>query len=601
MNTSALAFAQDLPPPRLSSPPLSSRPANGAQALLATLIECGIDTIFGYPGGAALPLYDALHGQPGLRHILVRHEQAAVHAAEGYARSTGRVGVVLVTSGPGVGNTITGLLDALSDSVPVICISGQVATAVIGTNAFQESDALGMSRPVTKWNCQVREADDIPAMVRRAVEVATTGRPGPVLLDIPKDVQLRPMGRGPASAPRRPIRTPTGPLPRPTLQRAVDLLSTARRPVLYGGGGLINSGARACAAFARLVHALNAPCTLTLMGLGAFPASDQNFIGMLGMHGTLEANLAMHEADLVVCVGARFDDRVTGKLDEFCPHARKIHIDIDPGSINKVVRVDVPIVGDCGAVLETLLAMPALEGLEATRLAPWWKRIDHWRAERCLSFDARDDVILPQQLMTSLRDALRGRDAIVSTDVGQHQMWAAQYLPIDRPGRWLTSGGAGTMGYGLPAAIGAQIAHPDDLVVCVSGDASVLMNIQELATATQHRTPVKVVLSNNGYMGMVRQWQELNHGNRLSHSWNEALPDFVALAKAFGWGARRVSDPAELSGALDECIAWDGPFFLDVQVAAQENCFPMMPSGEGHHRVMLAKDRWYEEALAPVR
>jgi acetolactate synthase-1/2/3 large subunit len=334
---------------------------------------------------------------------------------------------------------------------------------------------------------------------------------------------------------------------------------------------------------------------LTLMGLGAFPASDPHFLGMLGMHGTLEANLAMHEADLVVCVGARFDDRVTGKLDEFCPHAHKIHIDIDPDSINKVVRVDVPIVGDCGAVLEALLAMSGLDGLPAARLAPWWRRIDEWRAERCLSFDAKDDVILPQQLMVSLRDTLRGRDAIVSTDVGQHQMWAAQYLPIERPGRWLTSGGAGTMGYGLPAAIGAQIAHPDDLVVCVSGDASVLMNIQEMATATQHHTPVKVVLSNNGYMGMVRQWQELNHGNRLSHSWNEALPDFVALAKAFGWGARRVSDPQELPAALAECLAWDGPFFLDVQVAAQENCFPMMPSGQGHHRVMLAKDRWYQE------
>jgi acetolactate synthase I/II/III large subunit len=579
----------------------SSRKQNGAQALLATLIECGVDTIFGYPGGAALPLYDALHGEPRLRHILVRHEQAAVHAAEGYARTTGRVGVVLVTSGPGVGNTITGLLDALSDSVPVVCISGQVATDVIGTNAFQESDALGMSRPVTKWNCQVRQVDDIPAMVRRAIEVATSGRPGPVLVDVPKDVQLRLMGFAPPSRPPRAIRTVPGALPRQSLQRAADLLSTARRPVLYGGGGLINSGPQACDAFVRLARLLNAPCTLTLMGLGAFPASDPRFLGMLGMHGTLEANLAMHEADLVICVGARFDDRVTGKLDEFCPHARKIHIDIDPGSINKVVRVDVPIVGDCGKVLEALLALPSLECLPEARLAPWWRRIDHWREQRCLDFAARDDVILPQRLMVSLRDVLRGRDAIVSTDVGQHQMWAAQYMAVERPGRWLTSGGAGTMGYGLPAAIGAQIAHPEDLVVCISGDASVLMNIQELATATQHRAPVKVVLMNNGYMGMVRQWQELNHGNRLSHSWNDALPDFVALAKAFGWGARRVADPLELPLALAECMAWNGPFFLDVQVAAQENCFPMMPSGQGHHRVMLGKDRWYQEALTPLQ
>jgi acetolactate synthase-1/2/3 large subunit len=588
--------------PSSFSPPAKSGTGavalTGAQALLDTLAALGVDTIFGYPGGAVLPVYDALHAEERIRHILVRHEQAAVHAAEGYARSTGKPGVVLVTSGPGVSNTITGLLDALCDSVPVLCISGQVATHSIGTDAFQECDALGLSRPVTKWNAQIRSADQVQALVRKALTIATQGRPGPVLLDFPKDVQQAPFypSAGEGDAYQQPVCKPPR---RSRLREAAALLKNARRPVFYGGGGLINAGTEACFSFARLVERTGAPCTLTLMGLGAFPAGKPQFLGMLGMHGTLEANLAMHYADLVVCVGARFDDRVTGKLSEFCPYAKKIHLDIDASSINKVVKADVPMVGDCLELLDAVHAELGAHVFAAERLADWWRTIGQWRAENSLGFETRADGIVPQQLMRSLQEALAGRDVIVATDVGQHQMWAAQHLRFDKPRRWLTSGGAGTMGYGLPAAIGAQIGNPGKTVVCVSGDASVLMNLQELSTAVQHGAAVKVVLCNNGYMGMVRQWQELNHGRRYSHSYTAALPDFVAVAKGFGWGARRVSDPSELDAALAQCLAADGPFFLDVSVVAQENCFPMIAGGSGHHEVMLNETTIYQGGAQP--
>ncbi|WP_233838477.1 biosynthetic-type acetolactate synthase large subunit [Paraburkholderia sp. ZP32-5] len=580
--------------PRQQAP---GEPRSGAAVLIETLVRCGVDTVFGYPGGAVLPLYDALHADGRLRHVLVRHEQAAVHAAEGYARSSGRVGVVFVTSGPGVANTVSGLLDAMADSVPVLCISGQVATSSIGTDAFQECDAMGITRPVTKWSRQIRNVGEIACLCEKALRVAASGRPGPVLLDFPKDMQAAMTVLHENSSDTHDLHRYTAsqkPAHKGSIMEALALIRAAKRPVFYGGGGLVISGDEACAAFASLVRETGAPCTLTLMGLGAFPASDAHFLGMLGMHGSVEANLAMHHADLVVCVGARFDDRVTGKLDGFCPNAKFVHIDIDPTSINKVVKADVPIVADClDALIALRQALAANGGVHRARLNSWWRLIGKWRALRSFHVLPRRDEILPQVLLQTLAARLNGLDAFITTDVGQHQMWAAQHLPIELPRRFISSGGAGTMGFGLPAAIGAKIAHPGKPVICISGDASVLMNIQELSSAKQHECDVKLIISNNGYMGMVRQWQELNYGGRYSHSYTDALPDFVALAHAFGWQAAKANDPASLDAAIDACMNTSGPYLLDVRVAAQANCFPMVPAGMAHHQIMLSEQRWY--------
>ena len=561
----------------------------GADMVVRALVDQGVEVVFGYPGGAVLPIYDALFQQNSLRHILVRHEQAAVHAAEGYARSTGKPGVVLVTSGPGATNAVTGLTDALMDSIPVICLTGQVATHLIGNDAFQEADTTGITRPCTKHNYLVRRVEDLPGVMHEAFDVATHGRPGPVVIDLPKNVvQAEGVYRGPevkrarAYAPRM---TPD----REAVRAAAELIGTARRPIFYGGGGLINAGPDGSAATRDFVEATGWPCTLTLMGLGVFPASDPRFLGMLGMHGLYEANNAMHDCDVMFNVGARFDDRVTGRLDAFSPDSKKIHIDIDPSSINKNVPVDIPIVGDAAislrAVLEAWREMGSPR--DEAALKDWWAQIEQWRAIDCLKFRPSADLIRPQYAVKRLADKTRHLKPIITTEVGQHQMWAAQYIPFDSPNLWLTSGGLGTMGYGLPAAIGAQIAHPDKLVIDVAGEASILMNIQELSTAVQYRTPVKVFILNNEYMGMVRQWQELLHGGRYAESYSEALPDFVKLAEAFGGVGLRATTDAELDVAIDEMMKTDRPTVMDICVDPKENCYPMIPSGKAHNEMLL--------------
>ncbi|MCP4182538.1 MAG: acetolactate synthase 3 large subunit [Hyphomicrobiales bacterium] len=565
----------------------------GAEMVIRALIDNGVDTIFGYPGGAVLPIYDELFQQEELQHYLVRHEQGAGHAAEGYARSTGKPGVFLVTSGPGATNAVTPLQDALLDSVPIICITGQVPTSLIGSDAFQEADTVGITRPCTKHNWLVSSIEDLPGILHEAFYVATSGRPGPVLVDVPKNVQFATGTYYPPTESKHVSYNPQVQGDQDQIKTAVELMANARKPVFYTGGGVVNSGPEASNLLRELVAKTGFPVTSTLTGLGAYPASGDSWIGMLGMHGTYEANLAMHDCDLMICVGARFDDRITGRLDAFSPHSKKIHIDIDPSSINKNVHVDVPIIGDVGNVLEDMLRMWNATVSEADRkplirdLHNWWEQINVWRGRNSLAYRPSKDIIMPQYAIERLYELTKDRNTYITTEVGQHQMWAAQFYGFEQPNRFMTSGGLGTMGYGLPAAFGVQIAHPDALVIDIAGDASAQMTIQELSSAVQYGAPIKIFILNNQYMGMVRQWQQLLHGNRLSHTYCEALPDFVKLAEAYGGVGIRAEKPDELDDAIEEMINVDKPVIFDCRVANLANCFPMIPSGKAHNEMLL--------------
>ncbi|WP_339690487.1 acetolactate synthase 3 large subunit [uncultured Parasphingorhabdus sp.] len=563
---------------------------SGADILVETLLELGVDTVFGYPGGAVLPIYDALYEHPKIKHILVRHEQAATHAAEGYARSTGKPGVVLVTSGPGATNAVTGITDALMDSIPMVVITGQVATNLIGTDAFQEADTVGITRHCTKHNYLVKKPSDLAQVVQEAFHIATQGRPGPVVIDIPKNVQV-----AATEYSSNATRTNTRYQPQTegdfkAINAAAEMIMNAKAPILYTGGGIINSGPKASETLRELAELLGCPVTSTLMGLGAFPASSDKWLGMLGMHGTFEANMAMNKADLVVCLGARFDDRITGRLDAFSPNSKKIHVDIDRSSINKTIRVDLPVVGDVGRVMEQLIAVLKGRRFATPDLAEWWSRIAGWRATNCLEYPESKTEIMPQEAIRKLWQATHEREPIITTEVGQHQMWAAQHFDFESPNKWLTSGGLGTMGYGLPAAIGAQLGNPDALVIDIAGEASIQMNIQELGTATQYRLPVKIFILNNEYMGMVRQWQELTYESRYSNSYSDSLPDFVKLAESYDWTGIRIEDPADLEAGIQKMLETDGPVMVDCRVAQLANCFPMIPSGAAHTEMLLTAE-----------
>jgi acetolactate synthase-1/2/3 large subunit len=571
---------------------MSTTQIPGAEIILKALADQGVEVIFGYPGGAVLPIYDAIYQQNQVRHILVRQEGGAVHAAEGYARSTGKVGVVLVTSGPGATNAVTGLTDALMDSIPIVCLTGQVPTHLIGNDAFQECDTTGITRPCTKHNYLVKDVNDLSKVMHEAFHVARSGRPGPVVIDLPKDVCMALAEYTPPEKIDLKKYQPRVKGDLDKIREAVKLMAGAKKPVFYCGGGVINSGPSASKLLTNLVRSTGFPCTLTLMGLGAFPASDKQYLGMLGMHGRYEANKAMHDCDVMIAVGSRFDDRITGRLDAFAPDAKIIHIDIDPSSINKNVKVDVPIVGDVAHVLEdmTKIWKSTQASPNKKALSAWWKQIDEWRAVDSLKYTQGTEIIKPQHVIQRLSDLTKGMDSYITTEVGQHQMWAAQYFDFDEPNRWMTSGGLGTMGYGLPAAMGVQIAHPDSLVVDVSGEASFLMNMQELSTIAQYRLPVKLLILNNFYMGMVRQWQELMHGGRYAESYMESLPDFVKLADTFGMTGLRTSKPDELDDVLKEMIAIDGPVIVDIHVDPKENVYPMIPSGAAHDAMLLGPE-----------
>jgi acetolactate synthase-1/2/3 large subunit len=566
-----------------------TREMTGAEMVIQALADQNVEHVFGYPGGAVLPIYDAIFSQNQVRHILVRHEQGAVHAAEGYARSTGKVGCVLVTSGPGATNAVTGLTDALCDSIPIVCITGQVPTHLIGNDAFQECDTVGITRPCTKYNYLVKRIEDLPRVLHEAFHIASSGRPGPVVVDVPKDIQF---AKGVYSKPKD--FPHTGYKPRlkgdlDKIKQAIDLMAHAKRPLFYTGGGVINSGKAACDLLREFVKLTGYPITSTLMGLGAFPAADPKWIGMLGMHGTLEANMAMHDCDVMICVGARFDDRITGRLDAFSPASKKVHIDIDPSSINKNVKVDVPIIGDCAHVLEDMVRLWRTSAIHPDKksLQAWWAQIDKWRARKSLAYRSSNDAIKPQYAIQRLYELTKDRDTYITTEVGQHQMWAAQFYGFQEPNRWMTSGGLGTMGYGLPASVGVQLAHPKSLVIDIAGEASVLMTMQELSTAVQYRLPIKVFILNNNYMGMVRQWQELLHGGRYAESYSEALPDFVKLAVAYHAHGIRCERPDDLDRAIKEMIDVDKPVLFDCVVDPKENCFPMIPSGRAHNEMLL--------------